>query len=80
MRLDPSLPPDFTESKVPPFSPHTMGARLQRKGVQARVGAGFSSGSPWLAAQKGPCTDWPVQKQSLRVEVDRGQIPGFLGV
>lgn len=80
LRPDPSLPPDFTESKVPPFPPHTMGAQLQRRGVQARVGAGFSSGSPWLAAQKGPCTDWPVQKQSLRVEVDRGQSPGFLGV
>lgn len=53
LRSDPS-PLDFTASRVPRFLRATRGARLQRRGAQERVGLGFSSGRPWLAAQKAP--------------------------
>lgn len=56
LRLIPSPLPDFTASKVP-HSPHYYGSPASEEGVQARVGAGFSSDRPWLTAQKGPCPD-----------------------
>ena len=64
LRLAPSPPLDFTASRVPHFLPTTMGGRLQRRGAQWRVGAGFSSGRPWLAAKKAPHprTDPPVSE------------------
>jgi hypothetical protein len=71
--------PGQTSLHLAPLPPHTMKARLQKKGVQAKVEAGFSSGHPWLAAQKGPLHRPRLQRQSLNIEVDRAPAPG-LGV
>lgn len=54
-------PLDFTASSVPRFLRTRRGARLQRRGGRRRRwGLGFSSGRPWLAAQKAPPSPPPL--------------------